>query len=225
MSDAGKLIDQSNDDDITPRMTSSEGKVHSLKKRPGSGKTRRTVPPTEVDSQSIDSNFSLTEDISCINETDKTTDINSRNLKANRLPPISQSKSKLKRIELPTLELRNKLSTNQKSKNFKTTLQNNENTDKDTLHSSPETRIKNRRNLNESGIDSEGDDTETTGYEVGIGYHEVAPNINKFKRTFFSKKFEKYECAFGLEPECTLRNPYSYAYKLKHVYLSCLFKI
>ena len=151
-------------------MTSSEGKVHSLKKRPGSGKTRRTAPPTEVDSQSIDSNFSLTEDISCINETDKTTDINSRNLKANRLPPISQSKSKLKRTELPTLELRNKLSTNQKSKNFKTTLQNNENTDKDTLHSSPETRIKNRRNLNESGIDSEGDDAETTGYEVGIGY-------------------------------------------------------
>ena len=172
VSDAGKLIDQSNDDDITPRMTSSEGKVHSLKKRPGSGKTRRSVPPAEVDSQSIDSNFSLTEDISCINETDKTTDINSRNLKANRLPPISQSKSKLKRTELPTLELRNKLSTNQKSKTFKTTLQNNENTDKDTLHSSPETRIKNRRNLNESGIDSEGDDTETTGYEVGIGYKE-----------------------------------------------------
>ena len=173
VSDAGKLIDQSNDDDITPRMTSSEGKVHSLKKRLGSGKTRRTVPPTEVDNQSIDSNFSLTEDISCFNETDKTTDINSRNLKANRLPPISQSKSKLKRTELPTLELRNKLSTNQKSKNFKTTLQNNENTDKDALHSSPETRIKNRRNLNESGIDSEGDDAETTGYEVGIGYKDV----------------------------------------------------
>ena len=190
VSDAGKLIDQSNVGDVTPRMTSSEGTVQSLKKRPGSGKSRRKAPPNDIDSQSINSNFSVTDDnVNSVSEKTATATTvltnetaNLRNLKNNRLPPINQTKTKSKKVDLPTLKLGTKTGSDPKVKNLATVYKNNETCEQDSLQSSPETRTRNRRNLNESGIDSECDETETAGYEVReiMGYFSAV--IIKYSR-------------------------------------------
>ena len=169
VSDAGKLIDQSQADEVTPRMTSSDGTVQSLKNRPSSGKGKRKPPASELDSQSITSNFSLNDENLC-SEVHKA-DINSgdavlRNPKTNRLPPISQAKTKLEKAKLPPLKLKANSVSDSRAKKLQPGSKDSDNGEQDSLQSSPETKAKNRRNLNESGIDSECDETETSGYEV-----------------------------------------------------------
>ena len=174
VSDTWKLIDQS-DAEVTPRMTSPEGSVQSVKKRPGSGKGRRKVQAADLDTQSVTSNLSVTENKPSAAGSDKTnqkTDTqyesaSNRNLKLNRLPPISPNKSKSEKSKLPPLKSKSKTPQDQNLKKSQSNSKQNDTTgEQDSLQSSPETRAKNRRNLNESGIDSECDETETLGYEV-----------------------------------------------------------
>lgn len=176
VSDAGKLIDQSAElEEVTPRMTSSGGSAQSLKKRPVSGKGRRKVQSTDIDSQSITSNFSVNEDRLSA-ETDKTNQsayvnekcVASQNTKLNRLPPVNPPKSKAEKGKLPPLKLKGNTALDQRGNKLLPNSKENEKGEQDSLQSSPETRAKNRRNLNESGIDSECDETETLGYEVTV---------------------------------------------------------
>ena len=164
-------MDQS-DAEVTPRMTTPVGSAQSLKKRPGSGKGRRKVQAIDIDTQSVTSNLSLTENKSDNNKNNQRTEpyesADSRNAKLNRLPPINPNKSKGEKSKLPPIISKPKQPQDQ---NLKQPQSNSKQKDaaggQDSLHSSPETKAKNRRNLNESGIDSECDETETLGYEVG----------------------------------------------------------
>ena len=173
VTDTWKLVDQS-DAEITPRMTTPAGSAQSLKKRPGSGKGRRKVQAIDIDTQSVNSNLSLTGNKSNAGDNDKNqrTDTyesaDTQNLRLNRLPPINPIKSKPDKGKLPPLISKSKTSQeDQKLKQSQPNSKQKESAEgQDSLQSSPETKAKNRRNLNESGIDSECDETETVGYEV-----------------------------------------------------------
>ena len=168
-------MDQS-DAEVTPRMTSPAGSSQSLKKRPGSGKGRRKVQAIDIDTQSVTSKLSLTENKSNIAENNKNnqrTDTHEsgdiRNPKLNRLPPINPNKSKSEKSKLPPLISKPKAPQDQNQRQSQSNSKLKDTPGgQDSLQSSPETKAKNRRNLNESGIDSECDETETLGYEVRV---------------------------------------------------------